>query len=63
MAAAISATPSQASGSQPVFRKPIQITSPVRATLAWPKTSTGGTPTPVVRCRYKPPRLTQVRSM
>jgi hypothetical protein len=63
MAAATSATPSQASGSQPVLRKPIQIASPVRAAVAWPNTTAGGTPTPVARCRRRPPRTTQVRSM
>ena len=63
MAAVISTTPSQASGSQFVLTKPAQITSPVRAALAWPNTTAGGTPTPVARCRRRPPRVTQVRSM
>jgi hypothetical protein len=63
MAAVISTTPSQASGSQFVWTKPAQITSPVRAALAWPNTTAGGTPTPVARCRRRPPRVTQVRSM
>ena len=63
MAVVISATPSQASGSQFVLTKPVQITSPARAALAWPNTTAGGTPTPVARCRRRPPRATQVRSM
>ena len=63
MAAVISTTPSQASGSQFVLTKPAQIASPVRAALAWPNTTAGGTPTPVARCRRRPPRATQVRSM
>jgi len=56
-------TPSQASRSRPVPTKPSQITSPVRAALAWPNTTAGGTPTPVARCRRRPPLITQVRSM
>jgi hypothetical protein len=56
-------TPSQASRSRPVSTKPSQTTSPVRAALAWPNTTVGGTPTPVARCRRRPPRITQVRSM
>jgi len=63
MVLVISATPSQASGSQPVRMKPSQTSSPVRAALAWPNTTVGGTPAPVARCRRRPPRATQVRSM
>ena len=63
MVPAISVTPSHASGSQPVRMNPSQMSSPVRAALAWPNTTAGGTPTPVARCRRRPPRATQVRSM
>src|SRR5438045_3281025 len=63
MAAATTATPSQASRSERVLTKPSQISSPVRAALACPNTTAGGTPAPVARCRRRPPRVTQVRSM
>ncbi len=63
MAPVISVTPSQPSGPQPVLMNPSQISSPVRAMLACPNTTAGGTPTPVARCRRSPPRVTQVRSM
>jgi hypothetical protein len=63
MAPVTTVTPNQASRSRPVPTKPSQTTSPVRAALAWPNTTAGGTPTPVARCRRRPPRFTQVRSM
>ncbi len=63
MAPVISVTPSQPSGPQPVLMNPSQITSPLRAMLACPNTTAGGTPSPVARCRRSPPRVTQVRSM
>src|SRR6266487_445879 len=63
MAPVITATPSQASRSEWVLTKPSQTSSPVRAALAWPNTTADGTPAPVARCRRRPPRVTQVRSM
>src|SRR6516225_1929156 len=63
MAPVTTVTPSQASRSSLVSMNPSQISNPVRAALAWPNTTAGGTPTPVARCRCRPPRVTQVRSM
>jgi hypothetical protein len=63
IAALLRVTPSQASATQPVARKPAHTARPDSAAPAWPKTTAGGTPSPVARCRLRPPRATQVRSM
>jgi hypothetical protein len=63
MAATISVTPSQPSGTQAVLMNASHTSRPVRAVPAWPNTTAGGTPIPVARCRRRPPRTIQVRSM
>ena len=57
------ATAVQASGRAPEATKAAQISRPLMASPACPKTSGGGRPPALARSRRRPPRASQVCSM